>query len=761
MRAKHLRWFVTVAILPVVLLPREMAYAQGEQGERGRIEFGVRQIYGDRQSAKFNEYRDLPKGFFIRHSEWSFHNLLDNTFFFTAQTRYSRNQDQSYLFDLGRHRKYHLELLWDQTPHVFTNTAKSFFVETSPGVFTVPGAVRSFLQSNPPTATNVASLQAVLDSAHLLDMSLRSDKGAGTFTFTPASDWTVQLGYSKEKKKGYRPFGTTINSFTSPIELPEPIDYRTHQVKTGAEYAIDRGGIQATYVGSIFNNEVSTLVWDNPFRTTDAFPAGGSRGRLDLYPDNNAHRLRFAGALNIPHSTRFMASIVPGWMRQNDPFLPFTINTADPTTATNPGPCPGKALTDVGCLPGQSLGGSKQTLAMNYTLTSKAIRNFPLTFRYRSYDYNNNTPSITFSQYISTDGSLSSAIVPRRSLPYAYDRKTLGLDASWDFLKNSDVKFLYEWERMDREHREVEQSTEHSVGAAFDLNPLNWLLFKASYRHSQRDPEEYEVNEESFPQGEGTALGELHSLRKLDQAERTRHRAEALLQLTPVDQFSFGASYGTTQDGYQKSGCIWLGYDQCYGLLKDISYNYTFELTYTPRSDLSLYAEYTREKYNYRQRSRQRTATNDNPNNDWETDRRDLVDVWATGVDASLLSDKVLFNAFWNLSAAKNRILTRALGTSGAPGTPTFLPVTAQNYPDTSNRWHQLVTTLRFPLKGGFTPQLQYRYEKYDRVDFQLENVAQYPTLDPSSATAIYLGVGADIPGYDAHIVEASLEYRF
>jgi len=62
---------------------------------------------------------------------------------------------------------------------------------------------------------------------------------------------------------------------------------------------------------------------------------------------------------------------------------------------------------------------------------------------------------------------------------------------------------------------------------------------------------------------------------------------------------------------------------------------------------------------------------------------------------------------------------------------------------------------------GNLTPKLEYRYEKYDRVDFQLVNVGQYFNLDPSTATSLFLGVGEDIPGYNAHIVSASLEYRF
>ena len=37
---------------------------------------------------------------------------------------------------------------------------------------------------------------------------------------------------------------------------------------------------------SVFSNQVSELIWDNPFRATNA--AGGSyKGRLALYPDNS------------------------------------------------------------------------------------------------------------------------------------------------------------------------------------------------------------------------------------------------------------------------------------------------------------------------------------------------------------------------------------------------------------------------------------------------------------------------------------------
>jgi hypothetical protein len=124
----------------------------------------------------------------------------------------------------------------------------------------------------------------------------------------------------------------------------------------------------------------------------------------------------------------------------------------------------------------------------------------------------------------------------------------------------------------------------------------------------------------------------------------------------------------------------------------------------------------------------------------------------------SIRGRQVRTRLFHSLSAAKNSTFTRALGSPSISG---FLVTTAQDYPDTSNRWHQTVFSLRFPLSENFTPKFEYRYEKYDRIDFQLERLSQYITLDPATSTSIFLGVGADIPGYNAHIVAVSLEYRF
>lgn len=293
------------------------------------------------------------------------------------------------------------------------------------------------------------------------------------------------------------------------------------------------------------------------------------------------------------------------------------------------------------------------------------------------------------------------------------------------------------------------------MGAALDLNPKKWLLFRTSYKHAERKPHDYELNEESFPLGEGpTALSELPELRKFDQAARGRDRADALIQIDAGEKWSFSASYGTTQDRYSQS---------LYGLLRDVNYDFSVDLTYRLHRDVSLFADYTREAYRSNQRSRQRTPlsptapVNDTPNNDWESFARDRIHTWGAGISASAFRRKVELDSFYSLSAAQGSIATRALG---SPAIARFLVTKAQDYPNTYNRFHQLTGAVRVQLPRGAFSKFEYRYERYDRADFQIERMKPYMVpLDSTANTSIFLG--ADVPRYNAHILAVSLEYRF
>ncbi|MBI4471498.1 MAG: MtrB/PioB family outer membrane beta-barrel protein, partial [Acidobacteria bacterium] len=495
MRAIKIRSYWPAAAGLALLLMTPAGPLQAQEEERGRIEIGIRHIFGDPNSSKFAEYRSIPKGLYIQRFELKLNNLLDDKYYFGYQARETLEKDQSHLLSAGAHGKYKMQLRWDQTPHNFTNMASSFFTELTPGVFTVPRQIRTTLETTP------SLLSDLLQQARPLNVSLRRETGSGTFTFMPTARWDFEVGYSREKQTGSRPIGTTTNSFTNVVELPEPIDYRTRQLKAGAEYSGRDWGLQATYLASIFKNNVGELVWDNPFRSLDTATAG-SRGRLDLYPGNSAQNLNIAGAVNLRKDTRFVGGFGRGWMRQDDAFLPFTINPA---------------IASVPALPASSLDGRKQTLALNSMLTSDIIPSLSLTARYRSFDYANDTPSLAFTNYVRTDAGLNEG---RRNLPYAYDQRTAGVDAVWTFDKRNALRFGYEWEQFEREFREVNRSTENTFGGSVDLNPVSRIVLRASYRRSDREPERYHPNEESYLVHNPLAIEHLDELRKFDQAQR-------------------------------------------------------------------------------------------------------------------------------------------------------------------------------------------------------------------------------------------------
>lgn len=761
-KTSQLKLFALLALLMAVLLIPAAAFGQ-EQRARGFVELGVRQFWGDvtgrpdlpfqpsLYTSKFNEYRDFTNGFFVRSADVTLENLLGKENVLHAQAESGVRKDQAYQVTFERPGKLKLQFRWDQTPHTFGNTAQFLYTQPSPGVFTLPASIRSQLiaaTQNPNFGTQGATalFATLLAGASPLDLSLRRKTGTVSAAVNPTSNWTLGFRFSREKQAGYRPIGTYNPGF----EFPEPIDYRTTQIQAMTEYGKERWGIQFGYVGSIFENKVDALVWDNAFSTT-------AQGRIDLYPDNRAHNLNFAGAFDVNKSTRVMSSVVLGWMYQNDAFLPFTINPAITAPA----------------LPAQSLNGSKQTLAMNYTLVSRPVKHVELSARYRSYDYNNNTPSLLFPTYVLLDLVRGDVLpgtgrrMPRQNLPYAFDRKNIELAAVWEFLPKNTVKVGYEFERYNRQHRDVRRSDENGFVTSLDLNPNKLTLVRISYRHLGRSPNLYLENTDSFPLGLEVARRQLDAFRRFDEAARVRNRGDASVQFSPLQSLSFSASYGTIQDDYNES---------LYGLLKDISYYYTFDLAYSPRAEFSFFAEYAREKYRTRQRSRlfcafgalQCTGENNSPNNDWESANRNLVDTWAAGVDIFLAKRKVAFSTFYSLSTSYGSILSRALGDSSLPGflLNSTLPVCAfggcapQNYPDLNNRLHDVVASMKFDLPKGLSAKLEYRYELYGRVDWQTQRMRPYMfSVDPDSNTQIFLG--ADPASYRAHFVAASLEYRF
>jgi len=826
-RTRSLSLMLTLLIAPVTLFSQDQTPPVA-----GVVELGSRWSWGDvygrpdlpfdpaLKTSKYNEYRDLRDGFFIPRVRLSMDDIAGSKYFLDVQSNNAIYHDQSYLATFGAWNRFKVQFRYDEIPHIYTNTARTLYTQTARGVLTIPLLTRNTLQGL--AATNPTLLPSTIQTQLVPSMNFivpAIERRAGTFLFaydlTP--DWDLLASYTREHESGTRPLGLIFNSSPSAsltggygAEVPEPIDYFNNTVKIRAEYARKRWVMQFGYTGSFFQNATKSLVFDNPFLTADCVAPTGctnatqgpATGQVDLYPDNQAHYVNFAGSFLLMKHLRLLVSINAGWLRQNDSFLNYTTNTI--------------LLAGAGPLPSGSLQGEKQTLAMNYKLIQTLGKKFAIKAGYRQYDYNNDTPVRGFTP-VEGDIAAADPTSPEENTPFGYNRKNIEVTGNWYYAKKSSVKVGYEGEIMDRSHRDVEHSTENGFVAAIDSAPRKDLSFRVSYRYSARNPEQYldDLTEEI---NGGITADQIFS-RRFDESTRTRNRGDAQIQYSPTDRLSFSGFGGTMQDNFNHRGGVNSATPlnfiagttypyYLYGVLKDLSYNAGFDSDFTLTNAVTMFAEYSYERYYKAMTSRYRAPGGatptpldcgtpgrgcDSANNDWGSTSREFVHILAGGIDVHF-NKKANLNTYYTLSAAKGHVDSRPFGDPTLLTGPDKFLLTGTNaavdYPETVSRSHQAVAIFRYKLTKNLTSKVEYRYQQFDSKDYQTSAMTPYmgcvsplppgapvpgctsPLLGTPSpfypyflvgdtSAARYLFLGADQPSYRAHYLAATVEYHF
>jgi hypothetical protein len=313
--------------------------------------------------------------------------------------------------------------------------------------------------------------------------------------------------------------------------------------------------------------------------------------------------------------------------------------------------------------------------------------------------------------------------------------------------------------------------------------------------------------------------GEQRCHRRFDEAARLMNRADATVEYD-VDRFSFTGGFQTIQSDSNRPGgtnspaalnfltgaAATTAPYYLYGALKDLSYIYSFDGTYTLSPEVSLFAEYTHERYYKRMISRNRTPTSgvqtiltcsgcDTANNDWESTYHDIFDTYAGGVDL-YFGKKVYLTTYYSLSAGRGNVFSSGLGDSSITSGPNKFVLTgtsqAQDYPEATTRSHELGFVFKYTLTKNIMPKLEYRYQQFDNRDYQTSAMTPYmgcigttaaPVAGCPSATANvgipqpssfypgfvvgdqsaarYIFLGVDQPSYRVHVLTATVEFHF
>jgi len=685
---------------------------------------GVIRSNVDTDSAKWEEYRDVSSGFVIPRLHLVGEGAGDRELDFDAVN--ARRDDARYTLAYGVPGRYELLLDYNKIPHHFGNDGHMLWTRTGPGRLEIADPIQAALQgaiaaqfAANPAGINYAFLNRLLSpyltTAQAIRLGLERNRLLAQLDLGRMGPFSWGLEYDHEKRTGNRAYGGSFG-FSNATELPEPIDYDTTGAQLAGEWNTHTSGLSFGYRYSKFENNVSTLIWDNPFRATGATdpnaytaPGAGSIGGSNLGIADLAASNR-ADILFLNGRTRFGSWFANGsasydTMKQDDPLLPYTLNSSIVGINFN-----GSTFdpTNPASLPAQHANRKINTTALNADLGTRFGQSLGLTFRYRYYDLDNKGPRIEFPGYVRYDAVWEA--IGRVTVPYAYTRENASAELGWDLAHSTRISLALERESWDRKFREVRSSDENIWKATFDTRPVPWFALRSSYQYGDRSIGHYDVEaaEDSFIVSTGAT--NLPDLRKFDEAARKRHLFNLQGQFFPSDVWSIFLGVTGNDQKYDRS---------LFGLQKDDNTSYNAELSYAPGDSFNLFVFGDRMDRKVRQKGRQSGATpSTNPLDDWTANLSEITDTWGAGLTSKLAARWTLdLSANWSRSDGKAALFS-------PPGGTPDIARGFENYDDV--KLFSLLGRIDYQITPSTRTGLFARWEDYKIDSFVLQGLQNY-----------------------------------
>lgn len=551
----------------------------------------------DVASSKFEEYRDVVRGvsmpgfrLFGRDGDIRYDLRGENV----------KQSDERYT-GYFKTDWFALNADYNSIIHRIGNDGRTFLSQQSPGVWRMSTTLQQAIQNTweaTPNAQRVFTtfvqplFAPTIQEGTVVDVQVVRERTNIIADLARNQPFTMKLNYYREQRHGSG--GLSSNYLNYQTETPQVTEYLTQDL--GLAGAIDKpwGNVRGALHYNWYVDQVKSLMFDSPFRATDALAVtvgtgaaatavgGPAQGRMVNPPDNQAYLGSFGTTIKLPKSTRITGDVSISHLTQNDQFFPYLTNTAVVTPVL---------AAQTSSLPAQSLNAVMNNTGLVFAMTSKPTDALKFAVRYRRYEVDNQTPRITFPGFGSWDRTFSAT--PRINVPYGYTNSRVDATAGYDVGKVT-LEGGVRRTTIDRTFRETEQTAENAGSIAVVLHAMdNQANIRASYEKASRDYSGLDLarsEDASFalPQTglSANALGRDGSLR-FDQSKRSSDRIGLVMDVSPMPSTTFAFTYLRNKDTYHET---------IFGL-QDSSYNtYTGEVSVSPGEAWTINGYYSHEK---------------------------------------------------------------------------------------------------------------------------------------------------------------------
>ena len=640
--------------------------------------------------ARWQRYRDLRDGVLFTNARYEHEWAATGQRFQVAADNVGW-RDGRYVGVLERPGRFTVTGSWDGIPQFYSVDTKTPYAGDG-ATLTLDDATQRSIQNAQ------ATLSAYVPQAAQFDMIERRDTGLVSASINATTALQLTTTFRTQKHVGELPWGASFG-FSNDVEVALPYTSRTNDFGLGAEWSNQRNMLRVAYDGSWFNNNDDTLVWDSPLRLDDSSSAPG-RGRMSLWPTNQAHTFSVAGSSRLAARTQFTGFLSYGVWSNDSTLQPYTINSQLPVIALP------RPTTDAGA----------NVFSTNLGIVSRPADDWRVTARLRTYNFDNQMPETAIPQFINYDSSVKTSTTGGPHV-MSHARGTISADATWTGLPSVALGVGYARNHGGYDHRIYADTNEDVFTLTADAVTLPWGSVRAQAEFSDRTGSD--LDEASLVQ-----IGEQPALRHYDIANRQRRKFEGQLDLFPSETWSVSLNAGVGKDEY----------DDSYFGLQESSFRLAgVALDFQRPNGLGAGASYNYERYAGFQVSRSAGSDAEaaDPARDWTTDSSENVHYFSLYLTPPRMGRNTEARLVYDYSDARANYVYGI-----APGSPLVPP---NQLPEAYNTLQELRMELRHRLSRRLAATLSYAFENFKVYDFALDPSVVDGIVQPSSLVLGYV----------------------